>query len=74
MFSPINDIRVAQLQTLTRAKLIRLTKRGVAIREACVEVREELNRAAMQALGEKGVAKLQADLSKLIASYALPQK
>jgi hypothetical protein len=39
-----------------------------------MEVREELNSAAMQALGEKGVVKLQADLSKLIASYALPQK
>jgi DNA-binding MarR family transcriptional regulator len=60
--------------TDTRAKVIRLTKRGVAIRKACVEVREELNRAAMQALGKNGLAKLQADLSKLIASYAPPKK
>jgi hypothetical protein len=28
----------------------------------------------MQALGKKGLAKLQADLSKLIASYAPPKK
>jgi DNA-binding MarR family transcriptional regulator len=60
--------------TDTRAKVIRLTKRGVAIRKACVEVREEFNKAAMRALGEKGLAKLQADLSKLIASYATLQK
>jgi DNA-binding MarR family transcriptional regulator len=60
--------------TDTRAKVIRLTKRGVAIRKACAEVHEELNRAAIQTLGKKGLARLQTDLSKLIASFAPPQK
>jgi DNA-binding MarR family transcriptional regulator len=59
--------------TDTRAKVIRLTKRGVAIRKACAEIREELNRAAMETLGERGLAKFQADLRKLIASYEASQ-
>jgi len=59
--------------TDTRAKVVRLTKRGVAIRKACAEVREDLNRAAMDVLGERGLVKFQADLCKLIASYAASQ-
>jgi DNA-binding MarR family transcriptional regulator len=59
--------------TDTRAKVIRLTTRGVAIRKACAEVRADLNRAAMDVLGERGLVKFQADLRKLIASYAASQ-
>ena len=59
--------------TDTRAKVIRLTRRGVAIRKACAEVREELNRAAIETLGERGLTKLQADLRKLIVSYMSSQ-
>src|ERR1700751_3501069 len=59
--------------TDTRAKVIRLTRRGVAIRKACAEVRADLNRVAMDVLGERGLVKFQADLHKLIASYAAPQ-
>lgn len=59
--------------TDTRAKVVRLTKRGVAIRKACAEVREDLNRAAMDVMGERGLVKFQADLRKLIASYAASQ-
>jgi DNA-binding MarR family transcriptional regulator len=59
--------------TDTRAKVIRLTKRGVAIRKACAEVRADLNRVAMDVLGERGLVKFQADLRKLIASYAASQ-
>jgi DNA-binding MarR family transcriptional regulator len=59
--------------TDTRAKVIRLTKRGVAIRRACAEVREDLNRAAINVLGERGLVKFQTDLRKLIASYAASQ-
>jgi DNA-binding MarR family transcriptional regulator len=52
----------------TRAKVVRLTRRGVALRKACAEVRHELHAAAAKALGEKNLARLQKDLSKLIAS------
>src|ERR1700740_866265 len=53
--------------TDTRAKVVRLTKRGVAIRKACAEVRGDLNKAAMDVLGERGLVKFQAELCKLIA-------
>jgi DNA-binding MarR family transcriptional regulator len=66
-------VEQARDPTDTRAKVIRLTKRGVAIRKACAEVREDLNRAAMDVLGERGLVKFQADLRKLIASYGASQ-
>jgi DNA-binding MarR family transcriptional regulator len=52
----------------TRAKVIRLTKRGVALRAACMEVRRELHAAALNALGKQELAKLQDSLRKLSAS------
>ena len=54
----------------TRAKVVRLTKRGVALRAACAQVRQELHSAALKALGEKELAKLVLDLRKLIASMS----
>jgi DNA-binding MarR family transcriptional regulator len=54
----------------TRAKVVRLTKRGIALRAACAQIRRELHSAALKALGEKDLAKLVLDLRKLIASMS----
>ena len=48
--------------TDTRAKVVRMTKRGAAVKTACVEVREELNRQVAEALGMKEAARLEASL------------
>ena len=37
--------------TDTRAKVVRMTERGSAVKNACVEVREELNRKVARVLG-----------------------
>jgi DNA-binding MarR family transcriptional regulator len=58
----------------TRAKVIRLTKRGAALRQACVEVRQELTLAAIKALGKANLSKLQRDLNTLIASLTTSSK
>jgi DNA-binding MarR family transcriptional regulator len=58
----------------TRAKVIRLTKRGVALREACAEVRQELTLAAIKALGKANLSRLQSDLNTLIASLTASSK
>lgn len=49
-------------QTDTRAKVVRMTKRGEAVKTACVEVREELNKELERALGMKEAGRLEADL------------
>ncbi len=46
----------------TRAKVVRMTKRGEAVKTACVEVREELNRKLAGALGTKEAGRLEANL------------
>jgi DNA-binding MarR family transcriptional regulator len=45
--------------TDTRAKVIRLTKRGIALRRACEDVRKELAANALKTLGKKDLSKLQ---------------
>ena len=37
----------------TRAKVVRMTTRGKAVKVACVEVREELNRRAVKLVGKE---------------------
>jgi DNA-binding MarR family transcriptional regulator len=54
--------------TDTRAKLVRLTKRGVAIRAACAGVRDELQATAIAKLGKSRVLRLQRDLVELLAA------
>lgn len=49
-------------KTDTRAKLLRMTKRGEAVKTACVEVREELNRKVAKVLGSKEAEQLEANL------------
>ena len=59
--------------TDTRAKIVRLTERGVALRAACVEVRGELQKMAAAALGADELARLQRDLARLLAALAPPR-
>ena len=58
--------------TDTRAKLVRLTERGVALRQGCLEVRAELQRLAAAALGADALARLQTDLGALARALAAP--
>jgi DNA-binding MarR family transcriptional regulator len=53
--------------TDTRAKIVRLNKRGVALRQTCAVVRQELQALAKTAFGEKRVAALRRDLTQLVA-------
>ena len=48
--------------TDTRAKVVRMTERGEAVKIACVEVRLQLNDQIAKALGAKEAAKLEASL------------
>jgi DNA-binding MarR family transcriptional regulator len=54
--------------TDTRAKIVRLTKRGVAIKAACAEVKHELQSMAIAKLGKSRVSRLQRDLIELAAA------
>src|SRR5260370_37470587 len=54
--------------TDTETKVIRLTKRGIALRRACEDVRKELAATAQKTLGKKDLSKLHQDLNRLIAS------
>jgi|SRR5579864_4452709 len=58
--------------TDTRAKIMRLTKRGVALREACLSVRGELQALAAASLGKAGLARLQRDLMQLTTALNQP--
>lgn len=46
----------------TRAKKVRMTRRGEAVKSACFEVREELNRKVAKTLGTLQAAQLEANL------------
>jgi DNA-binding MarR family transcriptional regulator len=65
--SEFDYVDQVQDPTDARAKMIRLTRRGVAANKVCAEMGAELNKAATDALGEKGLAKLNADLAKILA-------
>lgn len=54
--------------TDTRAKIVRLTKRGVALHSACAEVKRELQSMAIAKLGKSRVSQLQRDLLELAAA------
>jgi DNA-binding MarR family transcriptional regulator len=54
--------------TDTRAKIVRLTKRGVAIRAVCSDVKDELQSIAIAKLGKSRVSRLQRDLVELVAA------
>ena len=54
--------------TDTRAKIVRLTKRGVALHAASAEVRLELQSVAIAKLGKLRVSRLRRDLIELAAA------
>jgi DNA-binding MarR family transcriptional regulator len=54
--------------TDTRAKIVRLTTRGVALHAACAEVKRELQSIAIAKLGKSRVSRLQQDLIELTAA------
>ena len=49
----------------TRAKIVRMTARGEAVRTACVEVRQELNQELAQAIGAKQAKDMEAYLDEM---------
>jgi DNA-binding MarR family transcriptional regulator len=54
--------------TDTRAKIVRLTKNGVALRAACAGVKHELQNIAVAKLGKSRVSRLLRDLTDLTAA------
>ena len=54
--------------TDTRAKIVRLTKRGVALHAASAEVRLEMQSVAIAKLGKSRVSRLRRDLIELAAA------
>lgn len=54
--------------TDTRAKIVCLTKRGVALHAACAEVRLELHSVAIAKLGKSRASRLRRDLLELAAA------
>ena len=53
--------------TDTRAKIVRLTKRGVALYAACADARQELQSTVIAKLGKVKVSRLRRDLTELAA-------
>ena len=53
----------------TRAKVIRLTKRGVALRQACLETSRKLQMLAEETLGKSELTRFQRNLSRLIEAF-----
>ena len=53
----------------TRAKVVRMTGRGEAVKAACVEVREELNQQVTRTLGASHAALLEANLNVAAGLY-----
>jgi DNA-binding MarR family transcriptional regulator len=54
--------------TDTRAKIVRLTENGVALRAACAGVKHELQTIAIAKLGQSRVSRLLRDLTELTAA------
>ena len=57
-------VELAPDATDTRAKVVRLTKRGVEVKKACTELHDEFEQLAVKILGKKALARLQHDLDK----------
>ena len=54
----------------TRAKLVRLTKRGIALRASCHQMRAAITEVALRALGPARLKRLQSDLVELTKALA----
>ena len=55
--------------TDTRAKIVRCTARGLSLRTACLEVRDELHALIVKELGERDAGRLRADLERVSAAF-----
>jgi DNA-binding MarR family transcriptional regulator len=64
-----NYVEQAPDRSDTRAKVVRLSKRGVALHKACAEVRQELQKATTLAVGKKELARLRKSLGSVIDCY-----
>ena len=53
--------------TDTRAKLVKMTPRGISVKAACMQIREELNRELTAALKVGGATKMQENLDRAAA-------
>lgn len=53
----------------TRAKIVRLTRKGVALRTVCASMRLAINEVALRSLGSARLARLRQDLRQLAAAY-----
>jgi DNA-binding MarR family transcriptional regulator len=54
----------------TRAKVVRMTPRGEAVKTACVEVREELNRKVAQSIGAEEAQQMESHLDAMARLFA----
>jgi DNA-binding MarR family transcriptional regulator len=54
----------------TRAKVVRLTLRGKAVKAACAEVREELNEAVAKIVGKGKAREMEAHLDAATQAFA----
>ena len=54
----------------TRAKRVRMTRRGEAVKTACVEVREQLNRKLAKTLGATQAGQLEENLDAAAALFS----
>jgi DNA-binding MarR family transcriptional regulator len=52
------------------AKVVRPTKRGAALRQACAQVRQDLQKDLLKILGERDLAGLTENLQKLVVSMS----
>lgn len=54
----------------TRAKLVKMTARGLAVKAACTEIRQELNRELAAALKLDDAAQMQVNLERAAGLFA----
>jgi len=54
----------------TRAKVVRMTPRGEAVKTACVEVREELNQSIAKMVGGKEAREMEAYLDAMTRMFS----
>lgn len=53
----------------TRAKVVRMTPRGEAVKTACVEVREDLNQKIAKLVGRQAAREMEADLDAMTRMF-----
>jgi DNA-binding MarR family transcriptional regulator len=56
--------------TDTRAKIVRMTARGEAVKTACVEVREELNQKVARLVGKREAQELESHLDAMTRLFS----